>query len=129
MCRGVGDVDPFGGLCRVRDIERLSDNDFAEPPRVIELWQCQPFFSNALFKKVPHVKMCTQCEGIQSLPSPFLCGSSVTIADLWALPQFRYYVRGIADHVPADCLNPYTSVQAWMQRMYSIPAIKDWYKM
>ena len=109
-------------------------------PRVIELWQS--FFSNALFEYLP--RRCARssnfippqpsCEDVHAvpipfLPSPFLCGSSVTIADLWALPQFRYYVRGIADHVPADCLNPYTSVQAWMQRMYSIPAIKDWYKM
>lgn len=61
--------------------------------------------------------------------NPFLCGTAVTIADLWALPQFRYFTRGVADHVPKECMDGFGVVQAWMARMLEIPEIKAWYKL
>lgn len=30
-----------------------------------------------------------------------------TIADLQILAQLRYFTKGVADHVPADCLKPF----------------------
>mmetsp|Transcript_78878 Transcript_78878/g.218203 ORF Transcript_78878/g.218203 Transcript_78878/m.218203 type:complete len:227 (+) Transcript_78878:54-734(+) len=59
----------------------------------------------------------------------FFCGDKPTIADLQILAQLRYYKKGVADYVPADCLDSYTTVTAWMDRMYAIPEIKAWYKL
>mmetsp|Transcript_15650 Transcript_15650/g.32607 ORF Transcript_15650/g.32607 Transcript_15650/m.32607 type:complete len:227 (+) Transcript_15650:3-683(+) len=59
----------------------------------------------------------------------FFCGDKPTIADLQILAQLRYYTKGVADYVPADCLTPYSTVTAWMDRMHAIPAIKAWYKL
>merc|ERR1711862_870742 len=55
---------------------------------------------------------------------PFFAGENVTIADLCIFPQLRYFTRGIADHVPADCLGPYTEIVAWMDAMKAVPQIK-----
>lgn len=57
----------------------------------------------------------------------FLCGPKPTIADCQWLPQVRYYAKGIADHVPTDCLDKYPAVLAWIKRMHEIPAVKKWY--
>ena len=57
----------------------------------------------------------------------FLCGDEPTIADLQLLPQLRYFQSGTAEHVPVNCLEAYPEVGQWMERMYSIPAIKSWY--
>merc|ERR550525_44269 len=54
----------------------------------------------------------------------FFCGDKVTIADLYILAQLRYFTKGVADHVPADCLKPFSTVTAWMDRMHTIPEIK-----
>merc|ERR1719356_740402 len=59
----------------------------------------------------------------------FLCGDKPTIADLQLLAQLRYYTKGVADHVPANSLEPYTVVTAWMARMHELPQIKAWYKL
>merc|ERR1712232_8196 len=57
----------------------------------------------------------------------FFCGSTPTIADLAILPQLRYFKKGVADHVPADVLDAYPVVNAWMDRMHELPQIKAWY--
>mmetsp|Transcript_22672 Transcript_22672/g.51839 ORF Transcript_22672/g.51839 Transcript_22672/m.51839 type:complete len:224 (+) Transcript_22672:85-756(+) len=59
----------------------------------------------------------------------FFCGSKPTIADLQILAQLRYFTKGVADHVPKDCLEPYKVVTAWMDRMHAIPEIKKWYNL
>jgi len=59
----------------------------------------------------------------------FFCGAHPTIADLQLLAQLRYFTKGTAEHVPADCLDKYTAVTNWMARMYAIPQIKKWYKL
>lgn len=59
----------------------------------------------------------------------FFCGDKCTLADLVILAQLRYFTKGVADHVPADSLTPYTAITGWMGRMYEIPEIKAWYKM
>lgn len=59
----------------------------------------------------------------------FFCGDKPTMADLMILAQLRYFTKGVADHVPADSLAPYTAITAWMDRMYTVPQIKEWYKM
>jgi len=59
----------------------------------------------------------------------FLCGANITIADLQWLAQLRYFTKGVADHVPADSLDKYPVVVAWMSRCYEVPQIKKWYNM
>jgi glutathione S-transferase len=61
--------------------------------------------------------------------TPFLCGTSPTIADCRLLPQLRYWVLGKADGVPTDVLAPYTHVVAWIDRMMAIPSIAGWYSI
>jgi len=59
----------------------------------------------------------------------FLCGDKPTMADLMCLAQMRYFTKGVADHVPGDCLAPYPVITAWMDRMHAVPQIKAWYKL
>lgn len=59
----------------------------------------------------------------------FFCGDKPTIADLQILAQLRYFTKGVADHVPADCLSPFPVIMDWMKKMYQIPQIKAWYKL
>lgn len=59
----------------------------------------------------------------------YFCGAELTIADLMVLAQLRYFQKGVADFVPAECLDPYPVVTAWITRMYEIPEIKAWYKL
>lgn len=47
----------------------------------------------------------------------FLTGEYVTIADLAAYTTIEYYRRGIADHVPKDCLDAYPDIMEWMSRV------------
>lgn len=61
--------------------------------------------------------------------TPFLCGDKMTAADLVFLPQLRYFTKGVADHVPADCLNAYPVITAYVQRCLDVPQIKAWYKL
>merc|ERR1712194_957010 len=58
----------------------------------------------------------------------FLCGPEVTLADLYFLVRLRYFTAGIADHVPKDCLDKYPAITAYLDRLYAVPQIKEWYK-
>lgn len=53
----------------------------------------------------------------------FLVGDSLTIADIAAYQAIRYFGRGIADHVPADSLKPYSVILAWMKRFEEHPKV------
>lgn len=64
-----------------------------------------------------------------SATGAFFCGPNPTIADLQILAQLRYYTKGVADYVPANSLEPYPVVTAWMARMHDIPQIKKWYNL
>ena len=57
----------------------------------------------------------------------FLAGDKFTIADCMAVPQLGYFTRGVADHVPKDCLNKFPEVVAYLARCKAVPAIKEWY--
>lgn len=58
----------------------------------------------------------------------FLCGGKPTIADCQLLPQVQYFTRGVADHVPKDCINAYPAVLAWIDRMHALPEVKKFYE-
>jgi len=87
---------------------------------------------------------------------PYLCGDTLTIADLRVLPRLRYFMLGRADHVPTDVIDQYPvvrawgpmgptghhhecgtqltprgahtrQVRAWVDRMLALPAIQRWY--
>ncbi|CAE8606870.1 unnamed protein product [Polarella glacialis] len=66
-------------------------------------------------------------KALEKSGGPFFCGQKVTIADLQILPQLRYYSRGVADFVPANTLEPFPVVTAWIARMLEVPQIKAWY--
>jgi glutathione S-transferase len=57
----------------------------------------------------------------------FLCGDSMTIADLMALPQLDRYRQGSLDHVPTDVLDAYPKVTAYLQRMKEHADVKGHY--
>eukprot|EP00615_Pteridomonas_danica_P006970 CAMPEP_0114337336 /NCGR_PEP_ID=MMETSP0101-20121206/6299_1 /TAXON_ID=38822 ORGANISM="Pteridomonas danica, Strain PT" /NCGR_SAMPLE_ID=MMETSP0101 /ASSEMBLY_ACC=CAM_ASM_000211 /LENGTH=222 /DNA_ID=CAMNT_0001469545 /DNA_START=91 /DNA_END=759 /DNA_ORIENTATION=+ len=59
--------------------------------------------------------------------SPFLCGDSVTIADLKFLPTMNHLTKGVLDYIPKDCLEAYPAITAWMTRVREIPQIAAWY--
>ena len=42
-------------------------------------------------------------------------------------PQIEYFTRGVADHVPVNCLEPFPQVRAWIARMVALPPIKAYY--
>lgn len=66
---------------------------------------------------------------IQKTGGAYLCGANVTLADLFMLPQLRYFEKGVADHVPKDILDKYPEIKAYMGRLYAHPKIKEWYKL
>ena len=47
----------------------------------------------------------------------FLTGEHLTIADIAAYQSIHYYRRGLADHVPKDCLEAYPEILGWMSRV------------
>lgn len=65
---------------------------------------------------------------LESRGNAFFCGHQVTIADLQIFPQLRYFRKGVADFVPATCLDTYPTVTAWMDRMMAVPQIQEWYR-
>lgn len=67
-------------------------------------------------------KQIEQCGGA------FLCGEEPTIADCTLVPQLRYLTKGIADGVPTDCLAPFTTITAYIDRFMSIPQVAKWYE-
>lgn len=57
----------------------------------------------------------------------FLVGDKPTIADCQLFPQVHYFTRGVADHVPKDCMDKYPVVKEWLDRMLALPAVKPFY--
>ena len=78
-------------------------------------------------KELLPVYMGDLTDALKEAGGKFVCGDTVTIADLQWYPQLRYFTKGVADHVPTDCLNAYPEVTAYMERMLAVPQIKEWY--
>jgi len=57
----------------------------------------------------------------------FLCGPKPTIADCQLIPQVVYFTKGVADHVPKDCLSKYPVVLAWIARFKALPQLAGHY--
>jgi glutathione S-transferase len=53
----------------------------------------------------------------------FLTGEDLTIADIAAYQAINYYRRGVADHVPIDCLDSFPEILAWMARVEGHPKV------
>ena len=47
----------------------------------------------------------------------FLTGEHLTIADIAAYQMIHYFRRGIADHVPEDCLEAYPQILKYLNRV------------
>jgi len=58
----------------------------------------------------------------------FLCGPDITLADLYLLPQLRYFQKGIAEHVPSTCLDAYPEIIQYMDACYKVPQLAKWYQ-
>ena len=56
----------------------------------------------------------------------FIAGEKPTIADCHLYPQLDYFRRGVADFVPADTLDQYPEVLAYLKRVEEVPAIAEW---
>ncbi|KAL7467534.1 hypothetical protein ACHAXS_007779 [Conticribra weissflogii] len=53
----------------------------------------------------------------------YLAGEDLTIADISAYQQISYFKKGVADYVPKECMDPFTEVNKWMERVISHPKI------
>jgi glutathione S-transferase len=53
----------------------------------------------------------------------FLLGEDLTIADIAAYQGINYFRKGIADHVPADCLDSFPEVVAFLKRVEEHPKV------
>ena len=58
---------------------------------------------------------------------PFLCGKTLTLADLYWLPRIKYLRKGTADHIPKTCLDAYPLVLAWEAKVLKVPSVAAWY--
>jgi glutathione S-transferase len=65
---------------------------------------------------------------LDSNSGKFLCGSHVTLADVFWLPRIRFLCSGVASHIPPTVLDGFPEVLAWKNRMMNVPAIKQWYE-
>lgn len=53
----------------------------------------------------------------------FLTGEDLTIADIAAYQGIHYFQRGIADHVPKDCMDNFPEVSAFLKRVAEHPKV------
>jgi len=59
-------------------------------------------------------------EALEANGSGFICGPKPTIADCNFVPQLLYFTKGVADHVPKDCLDKYPQVMAYLARFKAL---------
>ena len=64
---------------------------------------------------------------IDASGGPFLCGASLTIADLQAASQIGYFSRGVADFVPASSLDAFPKIQAYLASVQAEPRVAKYY--
>ena len=57
----------------------------------------------------------------------FMCGNTVTIVDCHMVPQLAKYRAGFIDHIPADCLDKFPKITAYLERFLSIDEVKAYY--
>jgi glutathione S-transferase len=53
----------------------------------------------------------------------FLLGEDLTIADIAAYQGINYFRKGIADYIPADCLDSFPEVVAFLKRVEEHPKV------
>lgn len=58
---------------------------------------------------------------------PFLCGKTMTIADIALLRRLRMQTGGFVDHVPATCLQTHPRIVQYMENLMVVPKIAEWY--
>lgn len=58
---------------------------------------------------------------------PFLCGDSLSLADVWWIPRLKYLRAGIADHLDKTCLDSMPEILAYIDAVYAHPSIASWY--
>ena len=66
-------------------------------------------------------------KALRASGGPYIAGEHLTIADCQLLPQLTYFTKGVADFVPASCLDAWPEVVAYIARLRAVPAIKGWY--
>jgi len=57
----------------------------------------------------------------------FLCGPEPCIADCQFVPMLKPFKKGM-DYVPAETLDAYPAVVAYMDRFLALPAVAAWYE-
>jgi len=53
----------------------------------------------------------------------FLAGEDLTIADIYGYCYIGFYGKGIADHIPTDCLDSFPEVKDWLARVSEHPKV------
>jgi len=56
----------------------------------------------------------------------FVAGE-LSIADLDLFVSITYYTKGIADHVPKDCLDQFPEILAWIEAVKTEPRVAAYY--
>jgi glutathione S-transferase len=70
------------------------------------------FVENDLPRFMQHFSLLIKENGDQ-----FLTGEHLTIADIAAYQTINYFRRGLADHVPQDCLDKHSAILEWLGRI------------
>ena len=58
----------------------------------------------------------------------FLTGDSPTIADCAVVTELRKFTFGNIEHIPADCLDQFPVITAFIDRFLALPAVKAYYE-
>jgi glutathione S-transferase len=57
----------------------------------------------------------------------FLVGDAPTIADCTLIPALDRFTCGSVDHVPADCMDAFPEVAAYVKRFMALPEVAAYY--
>ncbi|CAK9084047.1 Glutathione S-transferase class-mu 28 kDa isozyme (GST 28) (Sj28 antigen) (Sj28GST) (Fragment) [Durusdinium trenchii] len=89
-------------MLEIEELIGLSeDMDWPQKHATVKKWLREEFLKDSLPKFMEFFTKKLEKTGT------FFCGDQPTIADLQILAQLRYFTKGVADHVPADCLKPF----------------------
>lgn len=67
-------------------------------------------------------------KAIKKNNNKFLCGETVTLADVCTYCALRNLRKGHLDYIPKTVLDKFVTLSGWMKRMDGLKQIKQWYE-